>query len=278
MQRSFIYESVDGVYLQPPDILNPASSGFRLGLDNIQRHLDEAYRHVSILGRVQDCEEVHAWAESMAEEGQIVMVGGYCHSMNGPYVWVQDLRFRSGAPFFRQTGYRNRPDYGDLQPTPVDWPHRALVETHVNKFIQALRSSDREELANIHYRNFGADREDGETALLRFLLSDRNSPFASIRTARGLPQQIILIYKPYLVSDEDEDADPADAADYSATVCFCREKDCTGRWPIASFDADNLPTRPYACTEFGSYIVDGRPLPLFSTQSGKEGLEEPRAR
>jgi hypothetical protein len=278
MQRSFIYESVDGVYLRPPDILNPASSGFLLGLDNIKRHFDDRYRHVSIVGRVQDCEEVHEWVESQAEEGEIVMVNGYCHSRNGPYLWVQDLRFRSGAPFIRQMGYRSRRDYGDLQPAPVDWAHRALVEAHVNGFLLALRSSDREGLASIHFRNGGLNWHDDGTELQNFLLSDRHSPFASIRTEHDPPQQVILIYKPFPDSDEEAEADPHDAADYSATVCFCREKDCTGRWPIASFDADNLPTRPYACTEFGSFVVDRRPVPLFMTRIGKGGLEEPRAR
>ncbi len=52
----YLFESVDGVYLQPPDGLNPASSGFRLGLDHFSPELNGAYRHVSILARVQDCE------------------------------------------------------------------------------------------------------------------------------------------------------------------------------------------------------------------------------
>jgi hypothetical protein len=67
------------------------------------------------------------------------------------------------------------------------------------------------------------------------------------------------------------------AEEYFATVCYCREKDCTGRWPIATFDADNLRTRPYACTQIGPYLTDKHLVPHFTTNIGKAGLAEPAA-
>jgi hypothetical protein len=74
MQRTFLFESVDGVYLQSSDRLNPASNGFSLGLDNLSGRVSERYRHVSVLGRVQDCETVRNCVDASTPEGEVVMV------------------------------------------------------------------------------------------------------------------------------------------------------------------------------------------------------------
>jgi hypothetical protein len=140
------------------------------------------------------------------------------------------------------------------------------------RFLTALRNRDRERLAGLHFRDVGLQWEDDEEALLRFLLA-RNSPFAELRDADTPPEQIILVERARLEPGNEVD-------DYSATVCFCRQRSCAGRWPIASFDADNLRTRPYACTDVHPYVVYGRVerVPHFSTSMGTSGLAEPEGR
>ena len=268
MQGSSIFESVDGVYLQPPDSLNPASSGLRIGLDN--SHYSEGYRGVSILGRVQDCETVRNCAQASAGENEIVMISGYCHTFNGPYLWVHDLRYRRGQPFYRRMGSDARSNYGNLVAAPDQWWYRAKIASLASEFLLALQTNDRNKLADIHFRNVGEDDEDEEAAMLRFLLKDRQSPFFKIRTATTPPQQIILVERWELKEEESEE-------EYFATVCYCREKDCTGRWPIATFDADNLRTRPYACTQIEPYLTDKHLVPHFTTNIGNTGLAEPAA-
>lgn len=276
MQRQFLFENVDGVYLQPRDALNPSSNGFRVGLDNISGHFSEHYRHVSILGRVQDCESVRNCVHSAAEN-EFVMVVGYCHYFNGPYLWVQDLRYRGGPPFERRMGRYDREDYGDLEPAPEDWPHRPKVEALSHEFLAALRSKDRGRLAGLHFRDVGLEWKQDEAALLDFLLRSDTSPFSSIRSDKITPQEIILIERSRLRPDQEASVSPGDVGDYSAIVCFCRETSCSGRWPIATFDADNVPARPYACTEVGPYLVAGnRWVPHFTTRVGTGGLAEPR--
>ena len=59
----------------------------------------------------------------------------------------------------------------------------------------------------------------------------------------------------------------------AAEACFCRTKDCSAKWPVASRDADNQISRPYACihvtpTGEGGYEADA------SVDS--DGLPEPR--
>jgi len=278
MQWQFLFENVDGLYLQPPDTLNPSSNGLRIGLDNLSRHFGERYQHVSVFGRVQDCETVRSCVEANAAENEIVMVSGYCHSFNGPYIFVEGLTVRRGPPFERRLDTHGRDDYGDLEPATEDWPHREKVESLAQDFLRALRSKDRERLAGMHFRDVGLDWKDDEAALLSFLLKTANSPFADIRTSRTPPQQIILVQRSQLRAIQQGSANGDEADDYTATVCFCRERSCTGRWPIATFDADNIRERPYACTQVGPYLDEGRWVPHFVTQIGRVGLAEPRVR
>jgi hypothetical protein len=201
---------------------------------------------------------------------EILFVTGYCHYFDGAYVWMHELEQRRGKRFERRIGDYEREDYGDLAPAPLDWPHRAMVEELAARFLDALRSQDRERLARLHFRDVGLEWEDDEAELLRFLLA-RGSPFASVRNAGTSPELIILVERDRLGADAERD-------DYSAMVCFCREKSCAGRWPIASFDADNVRTRPYVCTHVHPYIVYGRVerVPHFTTPIGTSGLAEPR--
>jgi hypothetical protein len=266
-QGIYLFETIDGVYLQPPDRLNPASSGFRLGLDHFSPGLNGEYRHVSILGRVQDCETIRDLVQGAAEEGEVAWVSGYCHYFNGPYLYVNRFQLRSGRPFERRMGHPEREDYGDLVPAPADWPHRANVEALAGEFLRALRTSDREKLLWIHFREVGLEWEDDERELTHFLLKSRKSPFAAVRTsATASPEQIILIGRADLREE---------SSSYASTICFCREATCAGRWPIATFDADNVPSRPYACTEVGPYLDNHREVPHFTTMIGKGGLAEP---
>ena len=263
MQRTMLFANVDGVYLRPRDTLNPATNGLTLGLDHIDRHFSWRYRHVSIVGRVQDCETVRAMVREMDQQnGTVSMVSGYCHYFSGPYVYVRHLQFRPGPPLRRQMEHSGLNDYGDLVPAPTDWPGRARVEALASEFLAALRSSDRNKLIDMHFVD-GDPTPDEESALLKLLLRGSDSPFASIRTSRTDPQQIILIHR------------PQDDLDYSSFVCFCREKSCDGRWPIATFDADNIAARPYACTQVGPFRAGKEFVPFLTTERGLGGLAEP---
>jgi hypothetical protein len=176
MQGDSLFENVDGVYVQPPDSLNPASSGLRIGLAGTSLQYSESYRRVSILGSVQDCETVRNCVQASAGENEVVMISGYCHTSNGPYLWVHELRSHRGQPFYRRMGSDARSDYGNLVPAPDEWWYRAKIASLASEFLLALQTNDRNKLADIHFRNVGEDDEDEEAAMLRFLLKDRHSP------------------------------------------------------------------------------------------------------
>src|SRR5262249_8036722 len=134
-------------------------------------------------------------------------------------------------------------DYGNLKPAPSDWPYIERAHSLAALYLSALRRRDRETLAALHLP--GMEEREKATwlrPLIHFLLDDAKSPFADVRR-NASNQSIVLITR----GERFE-------GDTSATLCFCRRADCTARWPIASWDADNLPSRPYACTTFGTYV------------------------
>lgn len=277
---SSIYENVDGVYLAPRVFLDPSSNGLRLGLDNWRklRITEDGYRRVDVIGRVQDCETVRSMMDASVGENEIVMISGYCHYSNGTYLWVERISAARGPTFVRQLPRAARRGYGDLRPAPTGWRHAEQVEAAARAFLEAIRGGDGASLTQLHY---GSDVEYAQSergSLLDFLLRDKRSPFASIRAGTGAPQMTILVERNEPLADEPTDSNKdVDADDYTSTICFCRHFDCTQRWPIARFDADNLPTRPYACTHYGPYVVFRRGAePRFDTPRARDGLSEPK--
>lgn len=261
MSAPHLFANVDGIYVQPKDRSNPSSSGLRIGVDNIEDQQVDRYRHVEIIGRVQDCEPLRNAFHASAPQGEVLIVTGYCHYYNGPYLWIYNLRGTRGPRIERRLQNFGREDYGDLKPAPQEWPHRAQVEALAGQFFAALRSKDRETLSRLHFPDDKSRRPEDERELLDYLL-DSHSPFEVLNS-----EHIILI--------DGTTYDEPDA--YSATVCFCRVASCSGRWPIATFDADNLPDRPYACSKIEPHLGDDEHTqPVFDTPEETSGLAEPR--
>lgn len=272
-----LFETVAGVYVRSPDPLDDTKSGLRLGVDGARQRVRAGYRHVTLLGRIQDCEAIRQMVHAAEGPDEVVMVAGFCHTAYGPYVDIEDLRYHEGAPFLRQTASDAPPDYGDIEPVPADWPHRAKIEALAEKFLAALRTTDRATLTDIHFEDVGPEWNEDKARLLHFLLDDPRSPFPAVRRSGSTPQTMILSYRELVHPGPDDDLREAEA-DYSAFVCFCRERECSGRWPIASFDADNTPDRPYACTLIEPGSSNGKDAPQFRTPAMRTGLAEPKHR
>jgi hypothetical protein len=132
----------------------------------------------------------------------------------------------------RLVGEEARQLYGNLAPMPADWPFRAQIERIASEFISALRSSDRQALLALHDNQI----DSGE---LGYLLEDRDSPFAQLRQRAPSQTALFVGMAP--------DGSLLDRDEPDATICFCRAGDCSNKWPIARFDAENAPERPFAC-------------------------------
>jgi hypothetical protein len=268
VRRFILYANVDGLYRRRRDWSDPSSNGAALGLDGVHRfneeHWDE-YRAASITGRVGDCTAAHDAADALSENSKaIVMVSGYCHTAYGAVLRVADAHIGEARPFERRMGAWAGPDYGDLEPATPDSAHGRFAAALAQSFLAALRARDESTLLAWHDPSFhGSSRSEEQRRLIDFLLYKPDSPFAVLRSRAHRPQTIVLVPR--------GEPKPEEAA-----VCFCRRADCDARWPIAWFDADNLPDRPYACTHVTwSGDPDYDPPAAFHTPMEQYGLAEP---
>jgi hypothetical protein len=262
-----IFADIDAIYQRMPDGTDPSSNGGRLGLSPPSRlNYPDGYLAGTVIGRVSDCQETRDMVERSDDpRGGVVMLFGYCHSWNGPYMSVNHVQLNARARITRQLARANA-DYGDLEPAPADWPHTERVHSLAALFLSTLRRRDADALAALHFPKWRTWSWEGWVRpMLHLLLKDPKSPFADIRRGSSV-QSVILLEGGGGTFDDD----------YQSIICFCRRVDGTGRWPIASFDADNLPTRPYACTKvyrrYGTYDGTGAG---FSTRAAEYGLPEP---
>jgi hypothetical protein len=219
----------------------------------------DRYRQVEIIGRVQDCESARDAVEASASQGDVVMIMGYCHIFSGPYLWIYNLRDIRGPRIGRRLQNFGRADYGDLKPAPDEWPHRSEVEALAGQFRGTALKGSRD-LDAAALPGYGQQAASGRAQFVGLSVGT-HSPFDHLNS-----EHVILI-------DNDTYDDPAE---YRATVCFCRSGSCSGRWPIAGFDADNLPDRPYACSKIEPYVINGRDTQAFDTPEETSGLAEPR--
>jgi hypothetical protein len=271
LSRNVLYADVDGIYQRSADTLDPSSNGGRLGLSSgRQWKPPDDYRAATVTGRVGDCEQTRNDVQAMTPLGEIWMATGYCHTAYGAYLGIEDIRIGLPAPPLRQLPERARADYGNLAPAPANWRHASFARSQISLFLAALRSGDAETLAALHFFEPRVHDRQQALALTHFLLRDGKSPFADIRSSGSVLQTVILVQRDLL-----ESTDERDASNYAATVCFCRRADCGTRWPIASWDVDNLRSRPYACTHVGPFIDFGKTRPMFDTAMEKYGLAEP---
>ena len=238
-----LYSSREGIYLVnrfgPDGNSTVANLRHRIGADNQEMRNLRLQQPVpaTVIGWVDSCERR---SRRVVDAGGIPFLTGYCHYHDGPTIIVQHYRLGRGG-FERLTGEASRQRFGNIAPIPDDWPHRRALEAMAADFLGALRSGDRARMAALHDIRPNTTHAH-DSRMLALLLDDPNSPFAELRR-RDTPQTLILTTtrdgRPFAGDDNDG---------VSGILCFCRAEDCSGRWPIAQFDADNAPARPYACT------------------------------
>eukprot|EP01030_Chromulinospumella_sphaerica_P017399 gene17399-17228_t len=252
----------DAYYRPPEDILDPSSNGGVLGIDGDR---PTNWRMTEVTGRVQDCETTRNAVQATAGPGQIAWTSGYCHSWDGAYLWV--VAHRDRGPIHLLRAVTAKAGWGDLEAAPADWPHRAFAEGYRRRFLDALKAGDFASLAKLH-TPYAENPDDGQ-AVAKAILAP-NSVFREIASAKGEVQTVFLTYR-------DLDADDAKMEQYRTTICFCREADCTGRWPIDQRDTRGLVSHPYACTELTPWLLSPKEgeIPVMITEwaDGAQGVE-----
>lgn len=272
LNGAWLYDGVDGFYRLPQDSLDPSSNGLAIGLQG-DRLPSGALREAAITGVVGRCQDLRAALDAARKPGEISWLSGFCHYYDSPFIAI--VRAETG-PFRAPERQRVRKgdDYGDLAAAPSDWVHLAFVQQEADRFLTALRAGDRPALAGLLTPEADNPSDDLDDEL-DLLLKDPNSVFAELR--RGAPSQTQYLLDRFVDDGKVVVGDDGPGG-YDSTVCFCRTANCEGRWPIARMDADNLPTRPYACIVIGPYQIFRKGLvPQHSVPIGDYGLAEPGA-
>lgn len=140
---------------------------------------------------------------------------------------------------------------GDLVEVGQEWPHYDAVTGVANNFAEA----------------FDIGRPDGLVVgayEAQRLLEGNGSVFDKAKPLTGRPLTVFI------------DSDDSVAEKFSAEACWCLKPNCAKLWPIDSRDADNQPTRPYACVRVrGRELEPGMIRFGVDTSHDVYGLDEP---
>jgi len=239
-----------------------------------------------VTGTIGSCAEANADIAALQAQspGEIIMLGGYCHTSMETFVAPTAIRIVSRAPVPRLTEAEVPETARLLVDAPRDAPNRARLVEAARALAVAMREGD--EAA--YGRLTNPDIQDGLSELagrkrepwLRRDLREAHAAFVAQAALRrrlaALPapeawQERVLVDRADLTAwrtDHDEIA--------SYVTCWCRTADCRGRWPVIVRDADNGPGRPYLCARSNDYVVGhGKTVAQARIVEQPEGFAEP---
>jgi hypothetical protein len=250
--RTALAESVSGDALSRSIVVYPQGPGRTPG----------APRMAEVVGTIGSCELHHAAARRLQDEApdSIVWASGYCHTSTETYIDPVAIR-RSGPTAPRLTEAELPADARPLVEAPQGTsglaPHvaaaRAMAAAIARRDEGAFLSlSDPDSALDLIHLN--GERPPG---WLRRNRREAHRKFA----AQAGPGNLFADLHPLgarqervMVGAEDLAAAPENPLP-NVITCWCRGPDCTGRWPVLASDADNAPSRPYACIRTNLYLV-----------------------
>jgi len=240
---------------------------------------------VEISGRLSDCGCANDGLAGYEAEhpGEIVMLSGYCHTSMETYFDKPAVRILSQKRVARLIEAEVPPGKRLLVEAPADLPHRDEATNAARAFLTAIATRDEATFRKFHNPE-AQDVLDTEGSYVkggeREWLTEARADFAksaSLRLvtaailARARPQMRILIEAAAL-EDFRKNGSGAD----QVTTCWCTADDCSGRWPIAPTQADNLPGRPYFCVLVSNYVLYKKgTVPFAEAPQNKVGFAEP---
>jgi hypothetical protein len=244
-------------------------------------------RWVEVTGMIGSCADHHAAVSAMQDEQPdlIIMVSGYCHTSLATYVHPIAIRRLSLAPIARLAEAEVQVDRRGLVEAPSDLPGVADHAAKARALAAVMATGDGAGYVRLT-RPEVQDALDGERAekpvpdwvrrelkavqreFARSTWLRRN--FAAMGPLSPARERIFVDRADLAAARKDGDAVS------TFFTCWCRTKDCTGRWPVAAFDADNDPARPYLCAETGNYTIFRKGEVIQATvASRRAGFAEP---
>lgn len=237
-----VYEDADAIY----GVTDHSVGGFVDGLGAAPGGFRGTF-----VGRVSDCavaEEILLTAQLRAPGISLHERVLGCTQETGPF-----LMFMSHGALEPSGLKRRLPGAkgGNLVPAPADWEHRPTIAQRAGQFAFALHGGDVEGMARLLGDRYRAER----------MLADAGSALARLKDVSGEP---VVFMQRGLAADEQ-----------AGEACWCLMRDCARRWPIHSRDADNQPSRPYACLRIEGVRREGTWRYRLDASHDLAGLDEP---
>ena len=245
---------------------------------------------VEVTGRVGSCATAHARVAAMqvAQPDRIIMVSGYCHTSNSNYVLPARVRRVARRPVLRLTEAEVPAALRPLVEVP---DVRAVASGHIDaarRLAAAIATRDSGGFLNLTRPELALELRELEGApmpdWLRRRLREVDSSFADADIAsifRGLHpaerhEQKLFVERGEIEGEHRNRSGPLQGV----MVCWCRSSSCAGRWPVTTYDADNDPTRPYACIRTEHYQLGRAPGAAVQARAERRpaGFAEPEWR
>lgn len=253
---------------------DPSSTGAVLGFYATETF--DTPTRVRVTGRLSDCAALQRGAQSVAGQDEVIMMTGFCHYFLGRVLRAVHVESLGEARLTRLTRAEAGTELGNLAPL-AEGDTRARMLAAASRFADAVRTSDRATLAAMHGGGPGGRRSPRETEAVLALVLDGGglSPFSALRS-RAAVRTEIFGWRPPLWADEAWQRQARASGAEEAIACFTDQTAALDRvWPIDSKDADNLPSRPYACTRIRLTGQGIDAAAQFDTFQAASGVAEP---
>ncbi|MEO7689540.1 MAG: hypothetical protein ABIS51_09650 [Sphingomonas sp.] len=231
----------------------------------LARHPQPTHRRpilVEVTGAVGSCATDNAIVAAMAaaEPDSFIMVGGYCHTSLATYIRPISIRDLHGGNPVRLVEGEVPLDRRQLVEAPAGLPGRVEITVAARSLVAAIAARDEETFRRLSSPDVQRELDRSNSEMPDWLRRDlaeshrdfvkitgSNSPFASVSTLAGRQERVLIERSELADALEDSGGKP------ELTICWCKTADCSGRWPVIAFDADNLPRRPYLCVHTSEY-------------------------
>jgi hypothetical protein len=207
-------------------------------------------------------------------------VMGYCHISLANYVAPVSTRVIDKSPVYRLTESELPGAQRSLIEARADLPGLATGKAMAAQMLRALLTGDEGAYARLSEPDLAEELDQlgrkSKPEWMRVRLKDINGDFTPMRRLWSTRSGRIDADTPSRSFIE-----ASDLADREGTPrlihCWCIQPDCTGKWPVTRFDADNLAARPYRCIATGDYLLgpEQRTVVQASVPYETAGFAEP---
>lgn len=235
-------------------------------------------QQIEVIGRVGSCAADNEVAESDRTRGDLFMVFGYCQISRANYVTPSAIRVIDKTPVPRLTEVDVPPDQRSLVSAPAALRDLAESQALAREMMRALLDGDEDRYVRLSEPALieDLDRKGLKPDWLRIRLRDIRADYVPARQLVRAQAGALSATAPLTSFITRSDLAVTEGRP-SLIHCWCKTTDCTGRWPVTPFDADNRRERPYICIATNDYLLGMQQKTILqaSLPLETEGFAEP---